>query len=159
MSQHSEICKSRFTFLFVLLLVTIVSMGQPSAAADDTAGVPLPAISRAQLAGHWAATIVGNTGCGLTSMYVTFTLNSSGHGSGTATIVEHGQCGDTTKSGVDFNIKTLNANGSGTAGLSCGAGCGWGLTIQVAKSGQVFNLVDVEPENPNNYIAGTAIHQ
>jgi hypothetical protein len=159
MSQHLQIDKTRFACLFVLLLVTIVSMGLPSAAADDTAGVPLQAITRAQLAGHWAATIVGNTGCGLTSMYVTFTLNSSGHGNGTATIVMHGQCGDNTTSGVNFNINSLNASGSGTAGLSCGVGCGWVLTIQVSKSAQVFNLVDVEPSNPNNYIAGTAIHQ
>ena len=30
------------------------------------------------LAGTWQATLIGNTGCGLTSYLVTFTLNSSG---------------------------------------------------------------------------------
>jgi hypothetical protein len=167
MNHHTQIHKSmkdhgkpaRVAGLIVLLLVTMISMEQPSAAADGTPDVASPAITRAQLAGHWAATIVGNTGCGLTSMYVTFTLNSAGHGSGTATIVSHGQCGDGTTSGLDFNVNSLNANGKGTAGLSCGAGCGWVLTIQVSKSAQIFNLVDVEPTNPNNYIAGTAIHQ
>jgi hypothetical protein len=149
----------RFACLIVLLLVTIVSMEQPSAAADGAAVVPSTAITRAQLQGHWAATVVGNTGCGLTSMYVTFVLNSAAHGNGTATIVAHGQCGDTTTSGLSFNVTSLNANGKGTAGLTCGAGCGWVLNIQVSKSAQVFNLVDVEPTNPNNYIAGTAIHQ
>jgi hypothetical protein len=78
---------------------------------------------------------------------------------GTATIVSHSQCGDTTTSGLDFNVNSLNANGKGTAGLSCGAGCGWVLTIQVSKNAQVFNLADVEPTNPNNFMAGTAIHQ
>jgi hypothetical protein len=149
----------RFASLIALLLVTLVAMDQPSAAADATSGVPSPAITRAQLAGPWAATIVGNTGCGLTSMYVTFTLNSAGHGNGTATIVSHSQCGDSTTSGLSFNVNSLNANGSGTGGLTCGAGCGWVLAIQVSKSAQVFNLVDVEPTNPHNYIAGTAIHQ
>jgi hypothetical protein len=127
-------------------------------AADQNEQVQ-PQLALAALKGRWAATIVGNTGCGLTSMFVTFGLNSAGHGNGTATIVSHSQCGDTTTSGLDFNVNSLNANGKGTAGLSCGAGCGWVLTIQVSKNAQVFNLADVEPTNPNNFIAGTAIHQ
>lgn len=54
--------------------------------------------------------------------------------------------------------KTARNGGSGTGNLSCGVSCGWELNIQVAASAQIFNLVDVAPENPNNYIAGTAIH-
>lgn len=149
---------ARLALLAVLFLVTVVSAVMPSAAADRAAVVN-PPITLSNLQGKWAATIVGNTGCGLGTMYVTFKLDAFGHGSGTATIVGHAQCGDGTTTGLDFNIDSLNANGSGTAGLSCGAGCGWALTIQVAKNLQVFNLVDVDPANPNNYIAGTAIHQ
>jgi len=143
----------RLALVALLLLITTVSAVTPSAAADQKAA----AITLAGLKGSWTAAIVGNTGCGLGTMYVTFTLDAFGHGSGTATIVGHAQCGDSTASGLDFNINSLNNNGSGTANLSCGVGCGWDLNIQVAKNSQVFNLVDVSPANPNNYIAGTAI--
>lgn len=146
--------------LFALLLVTMVFAVPLSATAEQTATVTSRvARTRSALAGKWVATIVGNTGCGFGTMYVTFTLNSAGSGSGTATIVGHAQCGDGTTSGLDFNITSLNANGSGTANLSCGAGCGWDLNIEVARNNQVFNLVDVSPANPNNYIEGTAIKQ
>ena len=151
---------ARLVVLAVLLLVTMGSVVPLSAAADQTKTVK-PPVTRtlAKLAGNWVATIVGNTGCGLGTMYVTFTLNSSGGGNGTATIVTHAQCGDSTTTGLDFNITSLNPDGSGTAGLSCGAGCGWDLKIQVTRSSTAFNLVDVGPENPNNYIAGAAILQ
>jgi hypothetical protein len=148
---------ARLAFVAVLLLITIASLVAVSAAADQRRA-PAP-ITLAKLKGPWAATIVGNTGCGLSTMYVTFTLDATGNGQGTATVVGHGQCGDATTSGLDFSVSSLNANGSGTAGLSCGAGCGWNLIIQVAKNAQVFSLVDVDPTNPSNYIAGTATHQ
>ena len=147
---------ARSISLAVLLLITITFLATVGLAAGQ-AGVQEQVPLVASLQGNWAATIVGNTGCGLSSMYVTFTLDAAGHGNGTATIVQHGQCGDATTSGLDFNINSLNSHGSGTAGLSCGVGCGWELNIQVANS-QVFGLVDVSPANPNNYIAGTAIH-
>jgi hypothetical protein len=53
--------------------------------------------------------------------------------------------------------KTLDSNGSGTAGLTCGAGCGFTFQIQVAPDRTVFNLVDVT--DPNNFLEGVAIHQ
>jgi hypothetical protein len=159
-SNHSQGTKkhqpARLAVLAVLLLVTVGSLVNLSAAADTKVQPP---VLLSSLKGKWAAAIVGNTGCGLGTMYVTFTLDAFGHGNGTATIVGHGQCGDSTTSGLNFNIGSLNANGSGTAGLSCGTGCGWVLNIQVARNSQVFNLVDVSPTDPNNYIAGTAIHQ
>jgi len=53
----------------------------------------------------------------------------------------------------------LSPNGSNIAGLTCGEGCGWQFNIQVAPNLEVFNLVDVDPANPNNYVKGTAIRQ
>jgi hypothetical protein len=116
-------------------------------------------LTLAKLQGPWAATIFGNTGCGLGTMYVTFTLDSTGHANGSATVQTHAQCGNGTAPGRDFNILSLNPNGSGTANLTCGAGCGWSLNIQVAKNTQMFTIVDVSPADPNNYLAGTALHQ
>jgi len=59
--------------------------------------------------------------------------------------------------GQTFTINSLIANGSGTAGLSCGADCGWTFNIQVARNREIFNLVDVV--NDGNYLAGTAVRQ
>ena len=115
------------------------------------------ATSTAQLAGPWAATIVGNTGCGFSTMYSTFTLNSVGKGNATTTY-HTANCGDSTST-YPISIDTLSSNGSGTANLSCGSGCGWALQIQVAPGSKLFSLVDVNPENPSNYIQGTAVHQ
>jgi len=154
---HRPFRPARSAFSAVLLLITITFLATASLAADQ-ATVQSQVSLLETLQGNWAATIVGNTGCGLSSMYVTFSLDAAGHGNGTATIVQHAQCADTTTSGLDFNINSLNSSGSGTAGLSCGVGCGWELNIQVARNGQLFGLVDVSPSNPNNYIAGTAIH-
>jgi hypothetical protein len=102
-------------------------------------------------------TLTGDTGCGISTSYVTFTLNSAG--SGVATNTSHTQgCGNPTGTG-EFTILTLNANGSGTAGLSCGPGCGWAFHIQVSPDRSIFNVVDVDPTNPGNYLEGVAIHQ
>jgi hypothetical protein len=166
MSHHRNIVKSvnglrqsaRFVFLAALLLGTIVSVPELGMGADQSAQIE-PQVALAALKGAWSATIVGQTGCGISAMYVTFTLNAAGHGNGTAALTTHGQCEDATTTGLNFNIVSLHANGSGKATLTCGAGCGWTLNIQVAKSGQIFNLVDIDTENPNNFIAGTAIHQ
>ena len=141
--------------LAIAAMFATVTISSAQAPLGDPLGLSL-----AKMQGPWAATIVGNTGCGLGTMYVTFRLNAAGQGTGTATIVTHAQCGDGTASGLDFNITSLDfTNGSGTAGLTCCRSCGWVLKIQVAKNGQIFSLADVDPSNPNNYIAGTAIHQ
>jgi hypothetical protein len=114
-------------------------------------------ITRAQLAGSWTVSLVGNTGCGLTSMYVTFTLNGSGVG--LAKIQMHSAgCADGTTSGNKFTIQSVNSTGQGTAGLTCGDGCGWTFKIQVDSGLRLFSLVDVEPLNPNNFLQGVAIH-
>jgi hypothetical protein len=139
--------------LALLLLTTMASLVSVAAAADQTAK---PAIKIAQLAGPWQLALVGNTGCGASSLLFSGTLNSSGHGSGTLT--GSSGCGVDSSSFETFDIKTLNANGSGTAGLSCGPDCGWNFIIQVAPSGQMFNLVDVT-DPVGNYLAGTGVKQ
>jgi hypothetical protein len=118
----------------------------------------------AKLKGNWVAVLHGNTGCGDTAMLVTFTLGSTGSGAGTATITGHSLghstgCGDTVTTGQDFVIQSLDVKGSGVAGLTCGAGCGWGLSIQVNKQNNAMILTDVAPANPNNTPTGTALKQ
>lgn len=106
-----------------------------------------------ELAGPWSVSLIGNTGCGWTTFVVTFTLDTKG--SGTATILSHTSgCGDGTTGDVPFVIQTLNANGSGTANLSCGEACGWEFVIQVARNREIFSLVDVDPANPGQLFVG-----
>jgi len=111
----------------------------------------------ASLAGPWAATLVGSTACGLSTLYSKFTLNSSGTGEATTTY-HTASCGDTTST-FPFSVTALNAAGAGTAHLSCGSDCGWDFQIQVLPGNKLFSLVDVNPENPHNYLEGTAIYQ
>jgi hypothetical protein len=90
---------------------------------------------------------------------VNFTLDRTG-ADHKATLRTHGACGD-SKTTETFRIDSLNPDGSGMAGLTCnnGVGCGWVLTIQVDRKGTVFNMADIEPTNPGNFVAGTAIRQ
>lgn len=115
-------------------------------------------ITKPDLSGNWQMTLGGVTGCGSSTMLVNFALNTNGVANN-ATIKMHGQCGDSTVTGQTFQIITLNANGSGTANLSCGAGCGWNLNIQISPDRGIFNVIDVDPANPGNFIHGVAIHQ
>jgi len=142
---------ARLASLAVLSIITIAAHAQTSAR---------PAVTVSQLAGSWTAALVGNTGCGFTSMRVTFTLDSAG--TGTATISANSAstnpgCGPGVNTGQTFTINSLIANGSGTASLSCGPDCGWNFNIQVAPNREIFNLVDVV--NDGNYLAGTAVRQ
>lgn len=134
----------------VLLLAANLSA---TAQAADT-----EAVSIAQMAGTWRLAVSGFTGCGSSSMLFDVTLNSSGVGTN-GVLTQHGSCGDSVITGQSFHITSLASNGSGTANFSCGTGCGWNLTIQVSRNRQVFNLVDVDPVNPGNYIAGTGVRQ
>ena len=115
-------------------------------------------ISIRDLAGPWQATLLwSSSGCGPASGLINFTLDSTGT-TPSAKLVGHSGCGDSTTTQT-FTIHTLNPNGSGTAGLTCGGGCGWEFTIQVDRQRSMFNLVNVDPANFNNYVAGTAIRQ
>lgn len=136
--------------LALLLVATITIV--PATSAQNAKG-PAP-ITISQLAGPWQLAVVGNTGCGISSLLFTGTLNSSGVASGT--LIGNSGCGPSNNTQT-FTIVSLNANGSGTAGLTCGVGCGWTFDIQVNPTRQVMNLVDVT--DPSNYLAGSAVKQ
>jgi len=142
----------RLAGLAVLGLAGIVFLVRPSKAS-------IGVVNKADLAGNWQMTVVGQTGCGFGTTLYTFTLNSGGVASNINATSHTAGCGDITSTDASFNIISLNGNGSGTAGLGCGAGCGWLLNIQVAPDRGMFNFIDVYPQNPNNFIEGTAIHQ
>lgn len=138
---------ARLAYLAVLSMTAIAAHAQNSVQ---------PAVVVSQLAGSWQIALVGNTGCGFTSMLVNVTLNSVGTGTATNSGNSAG-CAPSISSDEPFAINSLNPNGSGTANLSCGPDCGWEFNIQVAPNRQIFNLVDVI--NGGNYLTGTAVRQ
>jgi len=117
----------------------------------------------ASLQGTWQMSFMGITGCGFSTSVVTIVLDATGNGTATSRYHTQGQnpgCGDGIASTpVPFNISSLNPDGSGTGGLSCGPGCGWALVIQVSENGQVFSAIDVDPMNPGNFVQGIAIRR
>ena len=155
---------SKSTNLEITMALVQKSLRIAAAAAVAVAAIAAPVVASAgvgyigypDLAGNWTATLNGFTGCGSSAMLVTFNLNSAG--AGTASLTTHGQCGDSVATGQTFKVTALNTNGTGTAGLSCGVGCGWNLRLQVSPDRQIMNLIDVDPVNPGNYIAGVAVH-
>src|ERR1035438_3978272 len=72
MNNHRQ--PARLAVLAVLLLATVGSVVTLSSAQERVK----PAITFAQLAGPWQIAIVGNTGCGVSSLVFTGTLNASG---------------------------------------------------------------------------------
>ena len=139
----------RLALVAALGLVAIISLPKKGKATG--------AIGTEDLSGPWQISLQGNTGCGSAAMLFTGTLSTSGSGSGT--LVGHSTgCGDSSTTQT-FTVTSMNANGSGKATLTCGAGCGWDFTIQVSPDRSIFNLVDVDPPNPNNTPAGVAIHR
>ena len=147
-----QMSPARFAILSILCLAAVVSTVKLSRATVGT-------ITKSDLSGPWQASLIlANSGCGPMSIRVNFTLSGSGTATNAA-LVSHGACGDSTLSGQTFTITSLNANGSGKAGLSCGTGCGWEFNIQVAPDRSVFNLVDVATVNPGNFVEGVAVHQ
>ena len=145
---RQQISPARVVFVAVFALIILVSVAKVSKGT----GV----IGKEDLAGSWQATLVGDTGCGAGTIVVDFTLNSSG--TGPATLHGHSGCGNTTTSGQTFTVTTMNTNGSGTAGVSCGPACGFTFSIQVAPDRAVFNMADITDPIPNA-LAGVAIHQ
>ncbi len=138
-----------------------ISLKKLSAALGITVAAALltaqPSYAASSLAGPWQMAITGNTGCGLTTMLVDVTLDASGFGNN-AVLKTHGQCGDSTVTGQTFQILSITGR-TAKANLSCGVGCGWNLDVQIAPGYSVFNLADVDPVNPGNYIAGTAVRR
>jgi hypothetical protein len=149
MKKHCQL--ARLASLVVLSLVVVVALTAQSSATGN--------IVKADLSGAWQMTIIGQTGCGFGTTLYTFTLNASGSSSDVTGTYHTAGCGDGTGSGNTFTILSLNPDGSGTAGLSCGTGCGWNLSIQVSPDRSKFNVIDVSPANPGNFIEGVAIHQ
>jgi len=149
MKNHCQ--PARLASLVVLSLVVVVAMTAPSSATGN--------IVKADLSGAWQMTIVGQTGCGFGTTLYTSTLNASGSSSNVTGTYHTAGCGDGTSSGNMFTIQSLNPDGSGTANLTCGTGCGWNLNIQVSPDRSKFNVIDVSPANPGNYIEGVAIHK
>lgn len=128
------------------------------AASITATGAAQAAVTKAQLAGNWTAALGGNTGCGSTSMYVQFNLNTGGNG--TATIISHSTgCADSTSAGNPVKVTVLQPNGFGLLNLSCGVGCGWNFRIQVSNDANSMILVDVDPANPGNTPFGTALRR
>jgi hypothetical protein len=142
---------AKLTVLAVVLIATVALLATSSTAQDQKVR---PKITISQLAGPWQIAVAGNTGCGVSSLLFNGTLNSSGVAVGTLTGSSAG-CGSNTTTET-FTILSLNATGSGTAGLSCGSGCGWLFNIQVSPNKQMFNLVDVS-DGGANVLAGTAV--
>ncbi len=138
---------ARTGLLVVLSLVTVMSLSSISSATGN--------IVKSDLTGTWQIALRGNTGCGFSSMLANVTMNTAGVGTGT--LLQHGQCGDSSVPGQTFTIQTLATNGSGTANLTCGIGCGWNLKIQVSPDRSKINLVDISAANPGNFVEGSAI--
>jgi hypothetical protein len=138
---------ARCSLFIVLSLVTVISLGATSSATGN--------IVKSDLTGTWLIAMRGTTGCGFVAMQANMTINSSGVGTGT--LQTHGDCGDSSLTGQTFTINKLAADGSGTAGLSCGTGCGWNFNIQVSPDRSKINLVDVAAVNPGNFVEGVAI--
>ena len=114
-------------------------------------------INKADLSGPWQVSFYGQGGCGVGTAQVNFTLNASGVSTAATSKAHNVGCGDSTTTGNTFTITSLSANGSGTAGLTCGTGCGFTFAIQVAPDRSSFTLVDIT--DPNNFQLGTAVHQ
>ena len=135
--------------LVLLLGVTAVSLVKLSSATGT--------ITEADLSGSWQVTLYGQGGCGVGTTLVNFTLNGAGTTSAATEKSHSSGCGDATSTGNTFTITSLAANGSGTAGMSCGSACGYSFTIQVSPDRSMFTLVD--STDPNNFLQGIAVHQ
>lgn len=142
---------ARFALSSVLMLVVLTSLVTFGTAAEVKTKPP---ITIAQLKGPWQVAVVGNTGCGISSLLYNGTLDGQGKSSGTLTF--NSGCGLSTTAET-FDILSLKSDGSGTAGLTCGSGCGWVFNIQVSPNRQVMNMVDVT--DANNWLAGSAVKQ
>jgi len=87
------------------------------------------------------------------SAAATMTLNVAGAGSINATLRTACGNGDVVNT---FAISALNSDGSGTAHLDCGGGCGFDFSIQVSPDRSMFNLVTVSPTDTGDMLAGVA---
>ena len=113
----------------------------------------------ADMKGEWQVSLMGHQlACGATKVSAvgTLTLNPAGAGSLNATLKSTCGNGDVVNS---FAISGLNADGSGTATVDCGSGCGFTFSIQVSSDRSMFNLVSVSPADAGDFLAGVAIRR
>jgi hypothetical protein len=149
--------RSQTIATFAAAMLILAASAVPfSAAQNHTRGVQ-PGVVISQMAGTWYATLSGVTGCGVTTLTTTFTLDSTGNGTQTSATQHTAGCGDIDLSGQTSQLQVFNSDASGFLALGCGSGCGFGFNIQVAKNGQVFVLGAQAVSG--NYLAGTAIRK
>ena len=148
---RQSISPARVLVLGVLCLATVVSLVKLSRASIGN-------ISKADLAGPWQVSLVSaGGGCGAGTTQLNFTLNGSATTTNATEASHSSGCGNTVLTGQTFTVSALTSNGSGTAGLSCGPGCGFTFAIQVAPDRGSFTLVDMT--DPGQFQGGTAVHQ
>ncbi|MCU1301108.1 MAG: hypothetical protein JWQ87_1392 [Candidatus Sulfotelmatobacter sp.] len=125
--------------------------------AQAQASAAQPSVTIAQLAGTWYATLSGVTGCGTTTLAITFKLDATGNGTQSSSTEHTAACGDINLAGQSAQVQTLNPNGSGFIAFGCGSGCGFGFNFQLSRNLQMF---DLSPESVSgNYLAGVAVRR
>lgn len=119
---------------------------------------PADNIVTADMKGDWHVALSGRiASCRGISGVGTFSLNAAGSGGVTFTR-DTADCGVATSTRT-FTILGLNADGSGTASLTCSfSGCPFNFEIQVSPDRSIVNLVTASA-NPGNFIAGVAIRR
>jgi hypothetical protein len=117
-------------------------------------------IVTADLKGDWQVSLMGHQlrpECVPQDVVVSaaaiMTLNAAGAGTINATLRTTCGNGDVVNT---FAITALNPDGSGTAHLDCGGGCGFDFSIQVSPDRSVFNLVTVSAADSGDMLAGVA---
>lgn len=129
----------------------------PRPTAPRPTPTPTPPLTLAEMKGSWTAALSGVTGCGVSTLSIEFTLDAQGKGTQTDSTEHTAACGDLNNTGLYVELQALNPNGSGFIAFGCGVGCGFGFTIQVARSRELFNMAP-EPV-PGNYLAGVAVRK
>jgi hypothetical protein len=135
-----------WTLVVVLTLVTLVAVAVPNASA----------VTVADLAGTWQATLFSNASCGVGTQVLVFSLNSSGIATDVQYNYHTSACGTGTDTNQSFTITSLNPDGSGTAQLVI-EGTTTTYNIQANQGGTVFNMADITDKN--QYHQGTALRQ
>jgi len=153
MRDLRRMMQPRIGFPVALSLVALTLAGAQTAQAAPR--------DVARLAGPWQAALVwSGSGCGPMTGVVNFNLDKTGVDHSATLRTHSAGCPNSTSTEL-VRIDSLNADGSGMASLTCNnqVGCGWVLTIQVDRTGRIFNLADIAAQNPGNFVAGTAIKQ
>jgi hypothetical protein len=135
----------------------LVDISDPGNYLEGVAVLSSPAglVTTPDMTGVWQLMLLGQTGCGLGTTVATFTMSTSGVASGILETSHSAGCGDAVSHTNTFTINSMNADGSGEAGLSCGPGCGFALAFQVSPDRSTFNLVDIS--DVGNFLSGVAI--